>query len=289
MRKAARARHLGVERLFARMPKGRVAEIVRQRQGLGEVLVEPQHAGDGAGDLRHFEAVGQARPVMVALVIDKDLRLVLQPAKRARMEDAVAVALKRRAHRVLGLGMEPAATFFGIGRIGRSRNRPNHGPTLRRPAPGVYSAVSAARSSRRAPMFPDLPESRRDVLGMRRGVLGLPQPRLAIGRVMDDEIFSRVLSTVTAFRCLRPRPQLNGYRVGFRKVADHRVWIHGLKFRSKKALWTVSPSGSTTIRSQRCAASTQTQCRRRPSGWIVSYVGWSSAFIHVLQIDGATV
>src|SRR5438067_3502867 len=74
---------------------------------------------------------------MVALMIGKDLRLVLQPAKRARMEDAVAVALKRRAHRVLGLGMEPAATFFGIGRIGRSRNRPNHVPTLRRPEAGV--------------------------------------------------------------------------------------------------------------------------------------------------------
>src|SRR5947199_443604 len=81
---------------------------------------------------------------MVALVIDKDLRLVLQPAKRARMDDAVAVALKRRAHRVLGLGMEPAATFFGIGRIGRSRNRPNHGRTLRRPEAGVYREVSAA-------------------------------------------------------------------------------------------------------------------------------------------------
>ena len=30
------------------------------------------------------------------------------------MDDAVAVALERRAHRVLGLGMEPAAAFFGV-------------------------------------------------------------------------------------------------------------------------------------------------------------------------------
>ena len=43
-------------------------------------------------------------------------------------------------------------------------------------------------------MFPDLPESRRDVLGMRRGVLDLPQPGLAVRRVMDHEVLSGILA-----------------------------------------------------------------------------------------------
>ena len=54
-----------------------VTEIVREADGLGEVLVEAERAGDRAGDLRHFEAVGQPRAVVVALVIDEDLGLVL--------------------------------------------------------------------------------------------------------------------------------------------------------------------------------------------------------------------
>src|SRR6185437_5944193 len=101
--------HLGVERLLAGVTERRMAEIVREGERLGEVLVETEHPRDRARDLRDFEAVGQPGAVMIALVVDKDLRLVLQPAKRGRMDDAVAVSLKRRAHVVLRLGVEPAA------------------------------------------------------------------------------------------------------------------------------------------------------------------------------------
>ena len=123
------------------MAKRRVSEIVRQRQGLRQIFVEAEGAGDRAGDLRDFEAVGQAGPVMVALVIDEDLCLVLEAPEGARMDDAVAVALKRRAHLVLGLRVEATATVFRVRRIGRTGNRPNHGPTLRPPGAGVYPKV----------------------------------------------------------------------------------------------------------------------------------------------------
>ena len=79
------------------MAERRVAEIVGQRHRLAEILVEPQRAADGAGDLRHLERMGEPRAVVVALVIDEDLRLVLQPPERRRMDDAVAVALERAA------------------------------------------------------------------------------------------------------------------------------------------------------------------------------------------------
>ncbi len=112
VREAAMLLHRRIERLLAGMAERRVAEIVRQRQRLGQILVEAERAGDAARDLRDLEAVRQARAVMVALVRDEDLRLVLQPAEGGRVDDAVAVALERRARRAFGLGMEPAAARF---------------------------------------------------------------------------------------------------------------------------------------------------------------------------------
>ena len=135
--KPPKRRHLGVERLLAGMAERRVAEIVGQRQRLGEILVEAERAGDGARDLRHFEAVGQPGAVMVALVIDEDLGLVLQAAERGRMDDAVAVALKRRAQSRApardgaARGSPPALTH-------RARDRPERRPDptpRRRPRP----------------------------------------------------------------------------------------------------------------------------------------------------------
>ena len=89
--------------LLAGVAEGRVAEVVREHHRLGEVLVHAQRARDGARDLAALERVREPVPVVVALVVDEDLRLVLEPAERARVHDAVAVALERGAVGVLGL------------------------------------------------------------------------------------------------------------------------------------------------------------------------------------------
>ncbi len=136
VRKPAEAGHLGVERLLPGMAERGVPEIMGERQGLGEILVEAERAADRAGNLRHLQAVRQPRAVMVALVIDEDLRLVGQPAKSGRMDDAVAVALKRRAHRMLGFRMEPPAGLLRLRRIGRQRS--DHRQTLRRTSRSVH-------------------------------------------------------------------------------------------------------------------------------------------------------
>src|SRR3954453_5028772 len=112
MREPTIGKHLVIERLLAGMTERRVAEIMRQRQRLGEVLVEAESARDGAGDLRDFDTVGQPRAVMVALVIDEDLSLVLEAPERGRMNYAIAVALKRRAQLALRLLVQPAAAFL---------------------------------------------------------------------------------------------------------------------------------------------------------------------------------
>src|SRR5229473_8054025 len=65
------------------------------------------------------------------------------------------------------------------------------------------------------------------------------------------------------------------------------VQLHGLsftKFRSKNALWTVSPSSSVTTRSIRNlpsrVSSTSIQWRMRPSAWVSRRSGAISAAAH---------
>src|SRR3546814_18802924 len=61
------------------MAEAGVAEVVGQRHRLGEILVEAEGAADRARDLRHLDRVGSPRAVVIALVVDEDLGLVLQP------------------------------------------------------------------------------------------------------------------------------------------------------------------------------------------------------------------
>src|SRR5262245_3033494 len=116
---AAERRHGGIQRVLAGVPEGRVAEIVRERHRFGQVLVEAEGAGERTGDLAHLDGMGEPCAEVIALVIDEDLGLVLQPSEGGGMDDAVAVALKRAARWRCGLRMEPAAAGARVGRIGR--------------------------------------------------------------------------------------------------------------------------------------------------------------------------
>ena len=109
-----------------------MAEVVGQRDGLRQVLVEIQRPGHRAGDLRHLDGMGQTGPVVVALVVDEDLGLVLQAPEGGGMDDAVAIALKGGAGRAHLLGIEPAAALFRMAGIGRENSRGAHGATLGR-------------------------------------------------------------------------------------------------------------------------------------------------------------
>ncbi len=54
-----------VERPFSGVAKGRVTQVMGQADGLGQVLVQAQGAGNGAGDLRHLQRMGQPGAVQV--------------------------------------------------------------------------------------------------------------------------------------------------------------------------------------------------------------------------------
>jgi hypothetical protein len=59
-------RHERTQYSLARVTEWRVPQIVAQRNGFGELFVEPQHLGDGARDLRDLERVRQASPIVIA-------------------------------------------------------------------------------------------------------------------------------------------------------------------------------------------------------------------------------
>ena len=106
---AAVVAHQLVHHALAGVPERRVAEVVPEHQALRELLVEPHRARDAPADLGAFEAVREARPVVVALVVDEDLGLVLEAPERGAVDDAVAVPLEAGPHRVLGLRIGAAA------------------------------------------------------------------------------------------------------------------------------------------------------------------------------------
>ena len=83
-----------VERVLAGMPERSVPHVVPEPDRLRQVLVQPEGASDDARDRRRLERMRHARPVVVALRVDEDLRLPLEPPERLRVHDPVAVALE---------------------------------------------------------------------------------------------------------------------------------------------------------------------------------------------------
>jgi len=98
-----------------------VADVMRERDRLGEVLVERQGPRQRAGDLSHLDRVRQARAKMVAVERYEDLGLVGEAAEGGRMEHAVAVALELTAGSRRRLGIEPSARARRVAGIGRER------------------------------------------------------------------------------------------------------------------------------------------------------------------------
>ncbi len=97
-----------VEHALPRVTEGRVAQIVGENNRLGQVLVRAECTSHGASDLRHLQGMGETVSKVVPLMANEDLRLVLEPPERGRVDDAVTIPLKRGPVRVLRLRMESA-------------------------------------------------------------------------------------------------------------------------------------------------------------------------------------
>lgn len=107
-----------IQYVFAGMAEGRVPQIMAQRNGLCQALIEPQGLGYGAGYLGYLQGMGEPGPVMVPLRRQKHLCLVLQPSKCLGVKDAVPVPLVLRPHIAQLLRLVPSPGPAAKGRIG---------------------------------------------------------------------------------------------------------------------------------------------------------------------------
>ena len=113
-------------------PNGGWPDVVAEPDRLGEVLVQPQRPRDDPRDAGRLERVRHPRAVVVAGGVDEDLRLALQAAERLRVQDAVAVALERRAHAALVLGALPPARLVERTASGESACAPTRASARRK-------------------------------------------------------------------------------------------------------------------------------------------------------------
>ena len=110
--------HQDIKGILSRMAEGGMPQVVGQGDGLGELFVEAQFAGDPPGDLCHLQGVCKAGPVIVPLVVDKDLCLILQPPKGGAVDNAVPIPLKGRS---IVLEFLRIPSPFGLGAMGGIR------------------------------------------------------------------------------------------------------------------------------------------------------------------------
>ena len=121
--------HGRVERVLARVPERRVPHVVTEADRLGQILVQAQRSCDDARDRGRLERVGHPRAVVISLRVDEDLRLALEASERLRVDDAVAVALERRAHAARLLRQLASA------RVSNERTANGESALLERPYP----------------------------------------------------------------------------------------------------------------------------------------------------------
>ena len=101
------------------MTERRMAQVVRQRQRFDQVFIQPQRAGNRAGNRRHLERVRQPRAMVVAHLAGEDLRLLAQPAKGGAVQNAVAIALIRAAIGMRGFRIPSARRIGAVHRVRR--------------------------------------------------------------------------------------------------------------------------------------------------------------------------
>ena len=90
---AAGLGHELVEGLLAFVAEGGVAEVVGKGDGFGKVFVEVEGLGEVSGNGGDFDGMGKACAKEAAGAVKEDLGFVAELAKRARVDDSVAVSL----------------------------------------------------------------------------------------------------------------------------------------------------------------------------------------------------
>jgi len=107
-----------VKHVFAGVAERRMADVMDEREGFGEIGVESKGSGDGAGDLRNLKSVGETVAEMVGVASGEDLSFRFQAAKGTRVDDPIAVAGIGGAVGMVGLGVAATAGLGDVHGVG---------------------------------------------------------------------------------------------------------------------------------------------------------------------------
>ena len=102
---------------LARMAEGGMPQVMAERDGLRQVLVEPERAGYGARYLRNLKGMGKPRAEMIAFGGQEHLGFVRQAAEALAMQDLIAIALEFGSQEIRLARARTALGFVGLGRI----------------------------------------------------------------------------------------------------------------------------------------------------------------------------
>jgi len=98
-----------IQRLFSRVAKGRMANVVSQGERFGQLVVEAKGDGDRPGDLNYLQRVRQPAAEVISRQFaghaSEDLGFAGKPAKGTRMQDSRGIPRKRSSVWVNGLGV----------------------------------------------------------------------------------------------------------------------------------------------------------------------------------------
>ena len=102
------------------MAEGCMPQIVTQRNGFRQILIEGKATRYRSRNLRHLQRMREARAVVISLGRKKYLCFVFQSPERFAMNNPVAVALKSGAQRA---GCHKTLAAFGLRRFRRVRRQ----------------------------------------------------------------------------------------------------------------------------------------------------------------------
>jgi hypothetical protein len=88
------------------MPKWRVADVVNQSKRLRQIFIQSKRRGNGPGNLRNLNGVGQAAAKMIGGPAGKYLRLPGEAPEGTGLHDALAIPLERRTRRAERCGID---------------------------------------------------------------------------------------------------------------------------------------------------------------------------------------
>jgi hypothetical protein len=92
-----------IQGILSGMAERRMTQVVSQRDGLSQILIETEGFRDRSCNLRNLKGMRQSGPVMIAHWNEKDLGFVFQSPEGLGMDDSIPVVLEGRPERTFFL------------------------------------------------------------------------------------------------------------------------------------------------------------------------------------------